>query len=363
MVENFQYNSLSDNINDKGKRKKIFDLIKVPMTFLFTRNESYMKFSLLLMLFLCILYFYTTHIVDFNKRYSIVSHVNFSKQSDTIISNSLQWCRKNPFIIGYNKQLVLDFEYKHYLWTQDEFSKTFDFIKKYVLSPNETKGEFPKILYPTADLLACPYNNNHMKRYGLPDDTGKLLCGLEILSSDDSCTVYSLGSGNDFRFEESILAQTKCTVYTFDCTSFPPQTKYDRLHFYKICLGENSPMQRYIYPESGKYLDNPLLTIMTYMSFDQIMKINNHNQIHVLKMDIEGGEYSAFRDLLKNDTKQNLPYQISFESHWWHRDAYHSILHISLFSQLWKSGYRLLQYELNKHDHSCVEWTFMRMFC
>jgi methyltransferase FkbM-like protein len=100
-----------------------------------------------------------------------------------------------------------------------------------------------------------------------------------------------------------------------------------------------------------------------YMTFDQILKMQNHSKIHVLKMDIEGGKYSVFVDLLKNISRSDLPYQIAFETHWWNRDIYHAILHMSLFSQLWTSGYRLLQYELNDYDPSCVEWTFMRMFC
>jgi hypothetical protein len=64
-----------------------------------------------------------------------------------------------------------------------------------------------------------------------------------------------------------------------------------------------------------------------------------------------------------NISRSDLPYQISFESHWWNRDIYHAILHMSLFSQLWRSGYRLLQYELNEGDKSCIEWTFVRFFC
>ncbi|UJR19218.1 hypothetical protein I4U23_022347 [Adineta vaga] len=333
------------------------------MAFLFMRNENYIKIFLQLTVFSLILYFYKIYVVDSNKTCSVNSHVIFSKQNRTTISNDLQWCEKNPFLIGYKKQLVLDLEHKHYIWTQDGFAKTFDFIKRYVVSPNKTKREFPEILYPTNELLPCPYNNNQMKRYGLSVDSGKWICGLEVLSPSDSCTVYSLGSANDFQFEESVLGQTKCLAYTFDCTSSPPQKEYDRLRFYKICLGENSPIQRYIYPESGKMSGNPLSTTLTYMNYEQILKINNHTQVHVLKMDIEGGEYSVFRDLLTNKNSQNLPYQISFESHWWNRDIYHSIMHMSLFSQLWQSGYRLLQYDPNKLDHACVEWTFMRIFC
>jgi len=99
------------------------------------------------------------------------------------------------------------------------------------------------------------------------------------------------------------------------------------------------------------------------MSYDRLLEVTNRRNVHVLKMDIEGGEYSVFADLLKNPTRIDLPFQISFESHWWNKDIYHGILHISLFTQLWRSGYRLLQYELNPGDPACAEWTFLRVFC
>jgi hypothetical protein len=202
-----------------------------------------------------------------------------------------------------------------------------------------------------------------MKRYGGWRDGGKLLCGVETLSFNDDCIVYSLGSGNHFLFEESILLETKCTVHTFDCTSSPPEKKHDRLHFHRICLGEDSPLQHYIYPQSGKKMTDETSSEKHFLKFDQIMKLQRHSKVHVLKMDIEGGEYSVFTDLLKNTSRLDLPYQISFESHWWNRDIYHAILHMSLFSQLWRSGYRLLHYELNEGDQYCVEWTFIRIFC
>jgi hypothetical protein len=230
-------------------------------------------------------------------------------------------------------------------------------------SPDKTAGEFTQIVYPTIALLPCPYNNNTLKRYGSSRDAGKWLCGLETLSFNDNCIVYSLGSGNNFLFEESILLETRCTVHTFDCTSSPSQQKHDRLHFHKFCVGEDSPLQRHIFPQSADKMSTQKSSEDMFLRFDQILKIQNHSKVHVLKMDIEGGEYSVFTDLLKNISRSDLPYQISFESHWWNRDIYHAILHMSLFSQLLRSGYRLLQYELNGSDQSCVEWTFIRFFC
>jgi FkbM family methyltransferase len=248
------------------------------------------------------------------------------------------------------------------MWKQAHFTQTFDFLKKYVQSPVKTVDEFVQIVYPATELISCPYNNNTLVRYGNLRNTGKLLCGLEALPFNENCIVYSLGSDNEFLFEWSILSKTRCTVHTFDCTSSPPQQKYDRLHFHKICVGENSPLQHDIFPYLKENKAHPQSSERLFLTFDKILKMQNHKKVHVLKMDIEGAEYSVFTDLLKNISRSDLPYQISFESHWWNRDIYHAILHMSLFSQLWRNGYCLLQYELNEGDKSCIQWTFMRFF-
>jgi hypothetical protein len=295
-----------------------------------------------------------------------MSHSKSFEQSHTEQSSNLQWCKANPFLRKYDQRVVNDFEKKWRIWNQNQFSRTFDYLKTYAQSSGKAVERFVEIVYPAAERLPCPYNNNTMKRYGNSRDSGKILCGLEALSLNDVCVVYSLGSANDFGFEDSILANSRCTVYTFDCTSSPPKRIFDRLHFHKICLGENSPLQKYLFPFSTARtanLNRLPQAQQIYKKFDEILKKLNHKTVHVLKMDIEGGEYSVFADLLSYTNRTNLPYQISFESHWGNKDIYHAILHMSLFSQLWKSGYRLLQYEHNLFDPVCVEWTFMRVYC
>jgi hypothetical protein len=284
-----------------------------------------------------------------------------SSQSYTGQSSNLQWCKENPFLKGYDQRLVANLEKKWNVWNQNQFSRTFIYLKRLAESSGTAVREFVDIVNPTTDPLPCPYNKT-MKRYGMSRDSGKLLCSLETLSLNDTCLVYSLGSSDDFKFEEAILSSTGCTIHTFDCTSSPPKKTHNRLHFHKICLGEDSRLQNYIFPNKPiQKVDNS--SSNNFMKFDQILKMLNHSRLHVLKMDIEGGEYSVFADLLRDFDRIDLPYQLSFESHWWNRDIYHTMLHISLFSQLWKSGYRLLHYELNIFDATCVEWTFMRMFC
>lgn len=290
----------------------------------------------------------------------IPSKKSFSVGQHQTKSSKWNYCQENPFLQGYSRDIIDDYELEWKLWYRSQFTRTFDFLRKYAQSPSQAVGEFPDMIYPSISFLPCPYNRNQLKRYGNSRATGKLLCGLETLSENDNCRIFSLGSNNEFDFENDVLSHTWCHIYTFDCTSSPPKRTHKRLKFYPICLGEKSPLQKYIYPQSGKISD---ASNRTYISYDRLLKLTNLRNVHVLKMDIEGGEYSVFADLLKNPNRTDLPFQISFESHWWNADIYHGILHMSLFSQLWRSGYRLLQYELNPGDPACAEWTFLRVFC
>ena len=98
------------------------------------------------------------------------------------------------------------------------------------------------------------------------------------------------------------------------------------------------------------------------ISISEIMKRFNREEIDILKMDIEGAEYSVFADIFNSARKVALPFQISFESHWWHHNFYHTTLHQQMFNELWKNGYRFLNHEFNPGDDTCVEWTLLPLY-
>ncbi|CAF0990968.1 unnamed protein product [Didymodactylos carnosus] len=267
----------------------------------------------------------------------------------TELSPQLKWCVKNPFLNDYNQKEVYDIELKWFEWKENEMTRTYDVLLEYAQSDGTAVHLITKLFYPINMSLTCP--NNELKRYGSSLDTGKLLCDIKQLKND-SCIIYSLGSNNEFDFEKSLAEQTHCQIYTFDCTSLPPKIPIHRLTFKKICL-ENG-IQQYMYPNQSSLGTKPS------KRFEQILLDNKHEMLHVLKMDIEASEYSVFADLFKNKI---FPYQIAFESHWWHRDIYHAMLQQQVFNQLWKTGYRFLQYAHNPGDQACVEWTLIRLYC
>ncbi len=58
----------------------------------------------------------------------------------------------------------------------------------------------------------------HQSRIGNVGDGGKVLCGNSWMK-DDACSIFSLGSANEFSFEYDALNKTACAINTFDCTS------------------------------------------------------------------------------------------------------------------------------------------------
>jgi hypothetical protein len=94
---------------------------------------------------------------------------------------------------------------------------------------------------PFSDLIPvfpelCPHPQRYPER---SLDGGKVSCHHAWLNSSD-CVVLSLGSNNDFQFEESISAQSLCRTHTYDCTSNPPPRPILRHSFSKKCLGNST---------------------------------------------------------------------------------------------------------------------------
>lgn len=188
--------------------------------------------------------------------------------------------------------------------------------------------------YPAA--FNCPHS---MIRLGRPGVGGKWLCGIEKLaslphereaidlqdpSSNDvarvsaltsgsrwtnpttqpGCIIYSFGfQNNKSSFEEMLLSRTPhCTLWGYDFTAsrFASPRLHEneaqgRSHFTQVGIrGKTNAKQ---YP--------PLLTVQ------DVMAINGHDHIDVVKMDIEGFEFDAVDVLLSHFREQGKEVPIS----------------------------------------------------
>jgi len=162
----------------------------------------------------------------------------------------------------------------------------------------------------------CPH---HVERVGALGDGGKWVCGIERLARQKKCVVYSFGINGESSFEAALLERAPgCEVWGYDFTvnSFGPEIERvsslkARSHFQPWALGGQN---------AHGPGDNP-----KYYTLDALMKLNGHDFIDVLKIDIEGAEFSTLTTFLDVNRPKNtftsmttLPIgQLQLELHAW----------------------------------------------
>jgi len=131
-------------------------------------------------------------------------------------------------------------------------------------------------------------------------DGQKASCGL---ASHTACSIFSIGSYNEWSFEESIFDKTSCNVFAFDCMLDSgiqvPSRVQSRVRGYDVCLG---PRDETI---NGR----------VFKSWESIVQLTGITAPPVyLKMDIEGYEWQVLDDIVSSQSFN--PKQIAFELHW-----------------------------------------------
>jgi hypothetical protein len=206
-------------------------------------------------------------------------------------------------------------------------------------------------------------------------DESKIICGMEYLQhavketeEHGNCIVYSLGGNNLWSFENDILSKTSCQVHTFDCTG--PASRFqkpqdDRLTFHHLCLGAVSSPAPTMAEEDCASTDicGPIMTL------SEIQARLGHNQVDLLKMDIEGFEWPIFDswpELTGVSTSDFVyPMQITVEIHY--QTRFLSLKSpediVRLQAHLLRLGYAVMVRDDNPYCVECTELTLIRFRC
>lgn len=163
-------------------------------------------------------------------------------------------------------------------------------------------------------------------------DGGRWFCGSLKGLIDRSCTIVSVGSNNQWEFEEHMFLMSDCAIDTYDCTNHslwaPPPLIQTRVRYISQCI---TSLQSFVH---------------SY-------------HVSVLKMDIEQNEFpsiESLESLFSNHTKIFLPWQLLIEVHWWNISP-------ERFASFWKLlhqwGYVFVAWEPNPGSIWCVEATFL----
>ena len=171
--------------------------------------------------------------------------------------NPLKWRPKLGFSVALNITLILlmyvaiykliiisDLMEKHNkkITKEDNNEKSHTRVniknldKQYKWQRNQGYKYNPGYFFGKMDpIWPCIFGENGI---GTRGDGFKWSCGLHLIK--EPCIVYSLGSANNYQFEEALLdINPKCQIFTFDPTIEPkiPVKLQDKLTFYKWGIG------------------------------------------------------------------------------------------------------------------------------
>lgn len=231
---------------------------------------------------------------------------------------------------------------------------------------------------PFEPVVTCP-PSMPQTRFGIEYDAstalvdgGKSLCAATSPSHPmyKECVVYSFGSNGQYDFEEAILANTTCSVHTFDCT-FAGRSLGPRHTYHQLCLGAPDHAEQF----------------QRISSYPQIVKeLKHEGKVKILKIDVESFEWDVF-SALKDTDSALLPDQLAVEFHYQdlrssmtgvpraqQQDVPVSIPHLLtrgrelsvqdmalMFAHLADLGYATVYKEMNPGNPSCFEYVFLRV--
>ena len=128
----------------------------------------------------------------------------------------------------------------------------------------------------------------------------------EAIPAKKPCVVYSFGIQQESSFEEGLLERTHCEIYGYDfsVSSFGQQIKgaerKSRAHFTQAGIAGKTDTAR----------EPP------FYSIQDLMEMNGHDHVDILKMDIEGSEFESLTSLLQHFGGKEVPVgQIMIEVH------------------------------------------------
>ncbi|MBL7781451.1 MAG: FkbM family methyltransferase [Saprospiraceae bacterium] len=204
--------------------------------------------------------------------------------------------------------------------------------------------------------------------------------------------VYLVGAGEDVSFDVAVAGKYGCAVHIVDPTpravahvqqlqnsirtgvdmplANTPSGKYpsypleiaDLLHIHPIGLWSETTTLRFFKPENEAHISHSLVNLQKTEAFievpvcrlSELMQKERHTHIDLLKIDIEGAEYTVLQTILEDKIPVNVLCIEYDESHANHLDGgYIGRIEASLQS-LEKVGFKVVAREPNCHNYTLV---------
>ncbi len=152
--------------------------------------------------------------------------------------------------------------------------------------------------------------------------------GWEIIADNlnANAVIYSFGIGEDASFDVSLIEQYNLTVHAFDPTPrsaiwVRKQNFPKNFRFYDYGIADFDGEISFYPPSNNQHVSHSIVNSAStnnqsisvpVKKLSTIMNELRHNEIDILKMDIEGAEYKVIKEIEKSDIR---PKQILVEFH------------------------------------------------
>ena len=146
----------------------------------------------------------------------------------------------------------------------------------------------------------------------------------ELLDSGKQLIAYSFGIGYDFSFEKELAEKYRMMVYAFDPSpevveSMKKEKLPSNLFYYEYGLADVDEKREFYRPSSGQdyseyftpWTSADKISMQVYR-LETLMKMLGHSYLDLLKMDIEGSEFSVLPDILTSGIEFK---QLCIETH------------------------------------------------
>ena len=176
----------------------------------------------------------------------------------------------------------------------------YSYLRKYLRSYPEWQFSPPRV-----------QANRRLSKVG--SDYGGYFVDLSIMPPDP--VIYSLGVGEDISFDLCLIEQYGFTVHAFDPTPkvqtwVDSQSVPDKFRFQATGIADCDGEAQFYLPPRPDFISHSLIQARQYSGnsirvpvakLSTVMAKLRHTRIDLLKMDIEGAEYSVLADLLREN--------------------------------------------------------------
>ena len=148
---------------------------------------------------------------------------------------------------------------------------------------------------------------------GLGSEYGGWVVPSELIKSDSIC--YCAGCGEDITFDLGLIDRFGCDVYGFDPT--PRAITHiqsvagdnNKYHFTDVGLWDKPDTLRFYVPKNEAHVSHSLVNLQKTEDYIEVkvetlldlMQVNGHTYLDLLKLDIEGAEYKVLESIISDN--------------------------------------------------------------